>query len=457
MVFGLFRRGENVLRKRAETSVDETPGGAKKTPLTLVASSTIAAAEEAPTNLAAFLTMREEMLLLARRRASHLENPDVYPGEFKSVREFLGRVRDIWKNNENVGYAKYLSRLAYSYIHRFKGMQGVDDFISNNLDVLISDILAGRVEDFDKKQSIKQGDNALALLAQCGASLRVVEKLTPSIERKEYNIGDKEIDLKKGVVLFVCGYGAPLRLYEKIFALMNRPIVAYQLPHHVISPNPQSVREAFDEVYHKIVNDPHLDKVTHVVGNSTGTMFASKLALSLSKKDRREKGAEARKSIKLALIQTGTSWPEAMKRATGKFARQVRDVMKNKKISWEDFAEATKGYNPIDLADDLGKLIAEGQLDLSLFAGLDDKNISPARAVINPLLKKLDSLGVSYNAFLSDKAGHQSAVLFFLWLSIQKKTEWGHIFGDSDVGEERGREKAGKYHVRRFAGDPATA
>lgn len=361
---------------------------------------------------------------LARERDSRQEFPAVYPEEPRAVHGFWEEVRSLYeKGQKTKEYVALLSRMAYAY--KEKGGEGVRGFIYENLDGLVSNITSGEVKDFDTYRDFEYGDSALALLGRYIATLELTEKALPKLEREVFYPGGEESEraFDRGAILFVCGYGATFEPYTRIFNHFNLPVVAYQLPHGVISENPDSVGETFNNVYGEILKDPLLGKVTHVIGNSIGTMFASRLAVDLGSED-------PERNIKVALVQVGMGWQGALEKTHAKFGRQLRERVAKRGLTLEDFSEATQKYNPGALVDDLSELVSRGQLDLSLFIGLGDKVISPASEEIEPLLKKLDSGKASgkYNAYTSEVAGHNSAVLFFLWLAFQKVTEWSRVF-----------------------------
>lgn len=388
---------------------------------------------------------------LARERAVHERFPRVYPREEEAVRGMVNAIKDVWRaGQKNKEYGGLLLRLANAW--RKEGDQGVQEFIYGNLAVLISNITSGKIEDFDEYTECEHGDSALALLYKHAGSYELVEAAMPKLERKVFYPDGKdpgaarEEDHDRGVILFVCGYGASLESYGGIFEQFNVPVVAYQLPYDVIGDDPDSVGEAFNRVHKEMLADSLLDDVRYVAGNSIGTMLASRLAVDLCKRD-------PEKNIQLALVQTGASWPGALKKTHVKFGEQVNRKVKSRGLTFDDFSEATKEYNPIELAGDFSERIDSGQMKLTLCVGLADKTIYPASEEIEPLLKVLDASRAKgkYDAFTSEVAGHNSAMLFFLWLARQKATEWSRVckFFDPETDTIETPEALEKYHRRR--------
>lgn len=401
--------------------------------------------------------LETELGSLADERASKEKFPQVYPEEAQAVRGFFEEIKSLWeKGQENKEYVGLLLKIANSYrgkeIAGVKGSEGVIAFVYKNLAKLISGITSGKVEDFDRYTACEHGDSGLSLLAKVGGTLEEVELANPKLEREifypngESDEAAQEEARNKGVILFICGYGASLEPYKGIFEQFNLPVVAYKLPHGVINENPDMVGKTFDDVYGKIQADPLLEKVTHVIGNSIGTMFASRLAVDVGKKGQG-------RTLQVALVQVGRSWQGALERTHARFANQLRGRLKKQGRTLADFQKATEKYNPIELTDNFTELIDKGQLDLSLFMGLGDKMISPASEEIDPLLKKFDSGKASgkYNAYTSDVAGHNSAMLFFLWLAFQKSTEWSRVFKcfNPETDSIQTPKKLERHHIRR--------
>ncbi len=395
--------------------------------------------------------LEAELGSLADERVAKEKFPQVYPEESQAVRGILKEIKSLWEKGQKAKeYLGLLLGVANSY--REKGAEGVQTFIYNNLARLISGITSRKIEDFDKYTACEHGDSALALLTKYGGTLELVEQAMPNLERKVFypkgetgESAQKEA-CDKGVIFFICGYGASLEPYKGIFEQFNLPVVAYQLPHGVINENPDVVGKTFDDVYKEMQADPLLEKVTHVIGNSIGTMLASRLAVDVGKE-------REGKSLQVALVQVGRSWQGALERTHAKFADQLRARLKKQGWTLADFQKATEKYNPIELADDFTELIDKGRLDLSLFVGSGDKMIFPVSEEIDPLLKKLDSGKASgkYNAYISEVAGHNSAVLFFLWLAFQKSTEWSRVFKcfNPETDSVKTPKKLERHHVRR--------
>lgn len=395
-----------------------------------------------------YLLERErELEELAQERAEHLEFPEVYPQEKQAVRGLWKEVKALWKKGEKTKeYVGLLLRIADAY--KARGIRGVEGFMYENLDGLVSTITSGKVEDFDQYRDCEHGDSALALLCRFGGTMELVEQSLPELKREIFYPGSErgEAVFDKGVILVICGYGATLEPYKGIFSHFNLPVIAYQLPHGVIHEDPKFVDKTFDQIHEAILQDPLLDKVTHVIGNSIGTMFASRLSGDLCNKS-------PDKNIKTALVQVGRGWQGAVEKTHTKFGRQVRGKLKKLGLTLEDFSSAVKKYNPGELVDELSEYIDRGQLELSLFVGLGDKVIYPAHPEVDPLLEKLDQsrAGGKYDAFTSEVAGHNSAMLLFLWLMQQKATEWARVFKgfDPEADSVQTSEKTGKYHTRK--------
>ncbi|MBI2625808.1 hypothetical protein HYW68_02045, partial [Candidatus Parcubacteria bacterium] len=364
-----------------------------------------------PVDAEGFYRLQLDLEKLARERAERKEFPEVYPEEPQAVRGFLTEVKSLWeKGRETKEYAGLLLRVANAWKEN-RG-EGVMHLIYENLNELISGITSGKIKDFDAYRDCKYGDHALALLGQYFSTLERNEQALPKLERRVFYPGEEKNEQAsdRGAVLFICGYGATLEPYKGIFRHMNVPVVAYQLPHGVISEDPNAVKEVFGSVYDAMREDPLIGNVTHVIGNSIGTMFASRLAVDLCRED-------PERNVELALVQVGMGWQGALEKTNAKFGRQLRDRVARRGLTLADFSEATEPYNPGALVDDTAEFVANSRLNLSLFAGLDDQMISPVAQEFEPLLKKLDSSKASgkYNAYTSDVACHNSAVLFFLW------------------------------------------
>jgi hypothetical protein len=211
---------------------------------------------------------------------------------------------------------------------------------------------------------------------------------------------------------------------------MNKPVIAYQLPYTLVGEQPEKVGEAFNMVYDTIMNDPDLSKVTHIIGNSTGSMFASKIAATVATSRQ-----HVTDPLSVALVQTGTGWCDAMERTQSLFARQLRHSMRRQPGSFipttfEDFRNYTTRYDPITNAPDLAREVAKEKLHLSLFFGMGDKMITPDPELVNPLLESLDGNGArgKYEAYSSDVVGHNASMLYFLWLSRMGASRWSEIF-----------------------------
>lgn len=401
--------------------------------------------------------LETELSSLADERAAKEKFPQVYPEEAQAVRGFFEEIKSLWeKGQKNKEYVGLLLRIANAFrgkeIAGVEGSEGVMAFVYKNLAKLISGITSGKIEDFERYTACEHGDSALSLLAKVGGTLKEVEQNTPKLKREIfYPNGESDETAQreaqdKGVILFICGYGASLEPYKGIFKQFNLPVAAYQLPHGVINENPDVVGKTFDDVYEEIRTDPLSEKVTHVIGNSIGTMFASRLAVDICNTNENRK-------LQVALVQVGRSWQGALERTHAKFAKQLRARLKERGRTLADFQKATEKYNPIELADDLSELIQSDQLDLSLFMGLGDKMISPASEEIDPLLKTFDSGKASgkYNAYTSEVAGHNSAVLFFLWLAFQKSTEWSRVFKcfNPETDSIQTPKELAHHHIRR--------
>ena len=184
------------------------------------------------------------------------------------------------------------------------------------------------------------------------------------------------------------------------------------------------VEAVFDQLRDVIVNDPLFNNVTHIIGHSIGTMLACRAALDLCQRN-------SGKKVETALIQVGTSWQEALAHTRARFAYELRKELTHRNLTFDDFSEILKEYNPDMLVDELAELIVENRLDLSLFIGLGDKLIYPSTELIFGLLEKFNNSKASglYSAYLSKTAGHYSSPLFFLWLMTQKQTIWSRILG----------------------------
>ncbi|MBI2355907.1 MAG: hypothetical protein HYV13_01710 [Candidatus Doudnabacteria bacterium] len=392
-----------------------------------------------------------ELERLAIQRVQFEHFPYVYPYEAETVHELVEDIKRLWESGvKKKELAGYLLRVAEAY--RQNGVEGVWAHIYRNLDRMINEITSGQVGDFDKYRDIENGDSAIALLARYGGSLELVEQSCPELKRDViYPEGQAEHEgANQGVVLFICGYGATTTPYKGIFRNFRLPVVAYQLPHSVIGEKPEQVAETFNKVRQEILKDPLIDKVTHVMGNSIGTMLASRLSIDLCHQNPDRK-------IQTALVQVGTSWQDALARTNAKFAAQLRERLARQGLSFKDFDKVLRQFNPIDLTDDLSELLSHGQLDLSMFIGLGDKMISPAREAVDPLLEKLDSSKAKdrYNAYISKVAGHNSVMLMLLWLMSQKATEWAVILKSFDLERDKVETaKAERYHARKKISRP---
>ncbi len=402
-----------------------------------------------PVDAEGFYRLQLDLEKLARERAERKEFPEVYPEEPQAVRGFLTEVKSLWeKGRETKEYAGLLLRVANAW--KENRAEGVLHLIYGNLNELISEITSKRIEDFDAYRDCEYGDRALALLGQYFSTLERNEQTLPKLERGVFYPGGEanEQTFDRGAVLFICGYGATLEPYTGIFRHMNVPVVAYQLPHGVINEDPNVVGETFHAVYGAIQEDPLLDKITHVVGNSIGTMFASRLAIDLCRQD-------PERNVELALVQVGMGWQGALEKTNAKFGRQLRDRVARRGLTLADFSGAVDAYNPGTLVGDMAEFVDGSRLNLSVFAGLGDQMISPAAQEFEPLLKKLDSSKASgkYNAYTSEVAGHNSAVLFFLWLAFQKATEWTRVFNvegfDLKTDIIHTPEAVTRHHIRR--------
>lgn len=376
---------------------------------------------------------------------------DSYPGltvedEKEVVDGLYNEIKRLVQEPDHARYVgRFLSATLSSAITERNPAKGAEEFIYGNLDELITNLYEGKIDDFDAYRDCELGDKTLSMLGRLAAGLEMAKESSPEYERKVfYPEGiEQENAFENGAVLFFCGYGAQTRPYEGIFERMNVPVICYTLSHKVINEDPDVVQEGFDEVAEAAKNDPNFDKVTHVIGNSTGTMLASNFAVNVLEE-------EPERNLDVALIQTGASWQEALKRTRAKFAQEFREKLDEKGIDFDDFSDATREYNPIDLSDGLAKLINEGRLDFDVFSGGGDRMITPAHEVVDPLLNALDEKGAEgkYNAYNSGKAGHQSATLFFLWLATEQETEWGRVFNNFK-GEITETPERDKYRDRR--------
>lgn len=404
---------------------------------------------------------------LARQRQAQGERyPDLYPGEPEAVRGVVAAIRELARSgkekaeygfqtiNERKNYLALLLNVAKAY---WNGKEtGVMNFIYEKLAGFISDITEGKIEDFDSYTPATHGDRGIALLSEKGGSMALVEASNPELRRTVFYQGTEisDEDAQKvagdGMMVFICGYGASRKPYEGIFEQFRLPIVVYELPHGVVNDDPSVVAEAFQGVREELVRDPFYDKITHVVGNSIGTMFASRLAADICRSD-------SERNVQLALIQTGATWQSAVEHTHAKFADELRAKIHDRGLTFDDFVESTKGFNPVDLVDEFAEYADKGKLDMTLCIGLGDAMITPALPQVQPLLDKLaanSKISSRYDYYASEVAGHNQAMLFFLWLCTQKATEWWRVFKDADPDEslhtfERAPAAVVKHHRRR--------
>lgn len=380
-----------------------------------------------------------------------VEMPELPPGigniDQKALQEYfqkhrellrLGR-RSLWKYLYN--FTLHIYQSAYRNWNEKSLMESTTEAIKERLDGLIYDLSHNQVANFDEYRLCEHGDEVLAYLSKYFYGLEGVAESNPRLERKIFNEGR---GYEKGAVLFICGYGATFEPYTRIYDKMNRPIIAYQLPHSIVGDDPEKVGEVFNQISAAIKEDPALKHVTHVIGNSIGTMFASRLTIDII-----EENPEI--NLDTALIQTGSGYPDALEHTNAKFNDQLRRKLKEKGLTFADFQKATEKYNPINLTEKLGTLAKKESLNLSIFMGLNDKMITPALELFEPLKQKMDKemLG-KYDLFSSNTAGHSAAILFFLWLCNQQQTKWSEIFDfDAIPGkEELAAMDFSRYHTR---------
>lgn len=388
-------------------------------------------------------------------REATLEFPHVYPNEAAAADEILKEINSAIKNvsqrsedwKRKAGYGLYLTKMVGSFIKG--GVKGVSGFVYENLEDLVTNLTSGKIEDFDTYRDCEYGDSALALLGKTVYPLGIQKKMFPNIKREIFLPTDRDgkeqkENFKEGAVLFVCGYGATLEPYKKIFKHIKKPIIAYQMPHGVVNENPAVVGTAFREVHDALSQEPYLDKVTHLVGNSIGTMFTIKKAIDMLDRD-------SKRVLNVALVQTGTGWAGAVERSTALFGRQLRERAKKQGWKMSDFAAVTHGFNPEDLIDKIAAHLDSGRLKLSLFQGMGDKAISPAREVFNPMRKKLDATKAKgkYKACVSEIAGHNAAMLLFLWAAFQGTTEWSELMNTASDGNPQRKEAIFKKYWNR--------
>jgi pimeloyl-ACP methyl ester carboxylesterase len=391
----------------------------------------------------------------AERAVSGEKYPKVWPREGEAVNAFIGVMttlrEQVREKKQSADYFILMSKVAGAYLRG--GGERLTKFIYKELAELISEITSGQVDDFDSFKRCENGDEGLALLAQVGGSMELVAESNRKLQRtvfhegKELNEQEAQEASADGAVLFICGYGASRTPYEGIFSQFRLPVIVYELPHAVVHDDPEVVKQTFDLVHRRMLDDPLLPKVTHVIGNSIGTMFASRLAVDICEQD-------PERNIELALVQVGASYGGALQNTHAKFADQVRERMEHKGVTFDDFSDAVKNYNPIELVAEFAKYAEENRLDLTLVAGYGDRMITPARTQINSLLNRIDSdprMRGKHDVFGSEAAGHNSAMLFFLWLGLQKATEWSRIFKSFDLEKDsvETTRRVSKYHPRR--------
>lgn len=285
-------------------------------------------------------------------------------------------------------------------------------FVLNFLERMVKDVASGRVQDFERYEPAHWGDKTLSMIVSQYASSKYVRVSCPSLKRKVYNYSENNVSSVGNCVLFVCGYASTFETYESFFNEFSCPIVAYQLPYTLINTNPDVVKEAFESTYEEICHDPMFEQFTHVIGNSIGTMIASRIAVE---------HAERHPTLTtLILVQTGSGYLPAVQRSKALFTKEMREELKDDDM-YKKIERITSRYDPECLAPDMGKLSKRREFKLIIVQGMNDRVIVTADALLNPLIEKLERCDVKgYEIYKSERGGHNSAMLYFLWLIKHK-------------------------------------